>query len=276
MRIASPPLLMMATRTDKEARLKDFIAEGLAHRPEGQPAPSRSRLSYAIPTAPLPAPSVRRFRNAIWASASELYSARRTSTIRWPCRCSTSAAANSAFSAIRASARPTSSSSSARHVWTGDCLRRDPNKRDAFEVYHSGDATIRLYAAVSFEKLWAAARPIKPVRSGAVAPEIIAAGQTDESERDAPQPPPLTDRSAARDRATLRMRAGRMRPRALPHLFSPRKLSPRSVRVVGFAVVPQPLRKRAQERASTGNSEFTAALRPLAPVGLPNRSTPAQ
>ena len=68
------------------------------------------------------------------------------------------------------------------HVWTGDCLRRDPNKRDAFEVYHSGDATIRLYAAASFEKLWAAARPIKPVRSGAVAPEIIAAGQTDEAE----------------------------------------------------------------------------------------------
>jgi len=27
MRIASPPLLMMATRTDKEARLKDFITQ---------------------------------------------------------------------------------------------------------------------------------------------------------------------------------------------------------------------------------------------------------
>ena len=27
------------------------------------------------------------------------------------------------------------------HVWTGDCLRRDPNKRDAFEVYHSDDAS---------------------------------------------------------------------------------------------------------------------------------------
>ena len=41
------------------------------------------------------------------------------------------------------------------HVWTGDCLRRDPNKRDAFEVYYSDDAAVRLYAAGSFEKLWA-------------------------------------------------------------------------------------------------------------------------
>ena len=35
MRIASPPLLMMATSNDKEAQLKNFIAVGLAHGSEG-------------------------------------------------------------------------------------------------------------------------------------------------------------------------------------------------------------------------------------------------
>ena len=62
-------------------------------------------------------------------------------------------------------------------VWIGDCMRRDPAKRDAFELYHSGDATAARHAEASFAKLWAAAKPAKRVRAATVSPEVIHAGQ---------------------------------------------------------------------------------------------------
>jgi hypothetical protein len=45
--------------------------------------------------------------------------------------------------------------------WTGDCMRRDPSKRDAFEIYATGHAeTVRL-AKLSFTRLWSASEPVK-------------------------------------------------------------------------------------------------------------------
>ena len=52
MRIASPPLLMMATRTDKEARLKDFITEGLARLPEASAAADPVTIVVRNPDSP--------------------------------------------------------------------------------------------------------------------------------------------------------------------------------------------------------------------------------
>jgi hypothetical protein len=182
MRIASPPLLMMATRTDKEARLKDFIAVGLAHRPEGAAGTEPITIVVRNPDSPA--------ARAVCAALSESDPGVNVRVIFGETHADDPMAVSLLdinCGEFRVLGDPRFGAAHEQlvvgtHVWTGDCLRRDPNKRDAFEVYHSGDATIRLYAAASFEKLWAAARPIKPVRSGAVAPEIIAAGQPDESE----------------------------------------------------------------------------------------------
>jgi hypothetical protein len=38
--------------------------------------------------------------------------------------------------------------------WFGDCMRRDPNKRDAYEAYHEGDAEMARLARLSFSHLW--------------------------------------------------------------------------------------------------------------------------
>jgi hypothetical protein len=65
-------------------------------------------------------------------------------------------------------------------VWIGDCLRRDPTKRDAFELYHANDAAIGVFATASFEKLWVRGRPLKPSKSDSVAPEIIAVQSGDQ------------------------------------------------------------------------------------------------
>lgn len=44
--------------------------------------------------------------------------------------------------------------------WIGDCMRRDPMKRDAFETFAEGCGVTTGFAIKSFEHLWAIARPI--------------------------------------------------------------------------------------------------------------------
>ncbi len=62
-------------------------------------------------------------------------------------------------------------------VWLGDCMRRDPTKRDAFEVVHTSHATAALHAAQSFSKLWTAAEPLKRSVRASIAPHALVAGQ---------------------------------------------------------------------------------------------------
>lgn len=50
-------------------------------------------------------------------------------------------------------------------VWIGDCMRRDPLKRDAYEHYSDSPVTAG-YAARSFAQIWSAAGP-----GGSLAPE---------------------------------------------------------------------------------------------------------
>lgn len=47
-------------------------------------------------------------------------------------------------------------------AWIGDCMRRDPMKRDAFEKFADGCGVTAGFAIKSFEHLWAIARPIGP------------------------------------------------------------------------------------------------------------------
>lgn len=47
-------------------------------------------------------------------------------------------------------------------AWIGDCMRRDPMKRDAFEKFADGCAITAGFAIRSFEHLWAMARPVGP------------------------------------------------------------------------------------------------------------------
>jgi len=44
--------------------------------------------------------------------------------------------------------------------WTGDCMRRDPNKRDAYESFNSGCAEAAGWARISFDRLWQASEPL--------------------------------------------------------------------------------------------------------------------
>lgn len=62
----------------------------------------------------------------------------------------------------------------AQRVWIGDCMRRDPAKRDAFEIYHDFNETAAKHAETSFSRLWASAKDVSRLRP--VGAELLIAG----------------------------------------------------------------------------------------------------
>ena len=53
--------------------------------------------------------------------------------------------------------------------WTGDCMRREPAKRDAFECFADDCAETAAWARTSFERLWSASVPLVFAEAGAEA-----------------------------------------------------------------------------------------------------------
>ncbi|MEW5964140.1 MAG: hypothetical protein AB1749_11315 [Pseudomonadota bacterium] len=45
-------------------------------------------------------------------------------------------------------------------IWIGDCMRRDPEKRDAFECYAEDAAEVVAWARACFARLWRVAEPL--------------------------------------------------------------------------------------------------------------------
>ncbi|PPC87349.1 MAG: hypothetical protein CTY39_02870, partial [Hyphomicrobium sp.] len=70
------------------------------------------------------------------------------------------------------------------HVWIGDCMRRDPAKRDAFEIYHLNVTTATNNTSASFAKLWSSAKPLKRSVTRAIAPASIVASQATDATGD--------------------------------------------------------------------------------------------
>ncbi len=50
--------------------------------------------------------------------------------------------------------------------WVGDCMRRDPMKRDAYECYAADCGKTAGWARTSFERLWAICEPVGEARRG--------------------------------------------------------------------------------------------------------------
>lgn len=59
--------------------------------------------------------------------------------------------------------------------WFGDCMRRDPMKRDAYECFAANCTKTAGWARISFERIWASSKPI------AIAPTIPASTPADRS-----------------------------------------------------------------------------------------------
>lgn len=182
MRLPSPPRIPVVSREDKEAKLKSFIADALAARRDGADAfGSTITLVARAPDSPV--------AQAVLAMAGDI------------------AAANVALQVVLFENEPMSEDcvtqslldigaidarflhdhrfASAHEqlvagegrVWIGDCMRRDPAKRDAFEMYHTGNIATAAHASASFLKLWDKSIAVNRVVSAKVAADVILANQ---------------------------------------------------------------------------------------------------
>lgn len=48
----------------------------------------------------------------------------------------------------------------AETCWVGDCMRRDPSRRDAYEQFAAADRLTSATIATSFDRLWSASEPL--------------------------------------------------------------------------------------------------------------------
>jgi hypothetical protein len=61
-------------------------------------------------------------------------------------------------------------------VWTGDCMRRNPSTRDAYESYATESAETVVWAKRSFDQFWSKAKQVrlgKPAEAAAGASEVV-------------------------------------------------------------------------------------------------------
>jgi hypothetical protein len=80
--------------------------------------------------------------------------------------------------------------------WIGDSMRREPDKRDAYECYAANHALTAHWSTTSFNRLWAASDTI--VRRGAVLPaDVVPADDTTQAVPAATDLPPTAEVAAS-------------------------------------------------------------------------------
>lgn len=187
MQAKSPPRMQIVKREEKEGKLGSFIIEYLDHLSREQGGPGdHPFLVVALSTQ---SPVVCALKRA--ANLRDL-SRRRIQLIL--------ASVNGADLLTDLSDLPTISVSWARNArlldaheqlvmsettcWTGDCMRREPTKRDAFECFADDCAETAGWAITSFERLWAASVPMFSTNGPEeleIAPDILPSAGTIQS-----------------------------------------------------------------------------------------------
>ena len=184
--IASPPLIL-SCREGKEAKLKDFIAQDLAARKDG--ARDGAALRYTvIARAPdsIIAQVLRAAAADIAAAGIEISAILFESEtcfeeVHQPCSLVDEKSIDCRFLRDqRFAAAHEQLVLSDSKVWIGDCMRRDPSKRDAFELFHADNKTAAMHATASFNRLWAHAKSVQRVAGASgMAPGFLLAGDTE-------------------------------------------------------------------------------------------------
>ena len=195
MRLATSPRLQTIGREEREAKLKEFVATALVvRRASGENAPACITLLARAPDSPV--------ARVIASMATELTAANISLTAvlldleaftEEPGRPSILDMSNAD---VRVLIDPRFTSAheqmvlSANIMWLGDCMRRDPAKRDAFELFHHDNPEATSHAVISFSRLWATAQAVR--RLHPLAPQMMVAGSFGEGA--ASQAHPVTRR----------------------------------------------------------------------------------
>ncbi len=164
MRPTPSPRMNVVRKEEKEARLKEFILKNISER-AGQAAATGSDARYQLIALSAESPVAK----ALASLKDELSAAGigvdmlvvRTGAVSG-CGSAITADGHNSLRSL-ADARLLDAHEQlvlgAETVWIGDCMRRDPAKRDAYECYAEGSVEIAAWALRSFERLWAQAEP---------------------------------------------------------------------------------------------------------------------
>lgn len=173
MRLKAPDRMDVIKKEDKEARLVQFIAKDLEAR-KAAPVPS-ARTEYLLVLRSAESPVARALTALAADIAASGLSVRAVivqvsaETIDRDVKLSKAFASGIRvvrdFRLLDAHEQLVLNTAAA---WIGDCMRREPAKRDAFEQYAEDRAETARWAEVSFERLWSLAEDI------VAAPTVVA------------------------------------------------------------------------------------------------------
>lgn len=152
------PAVHVVKKEEKEARLREFVQRRIAGRAglASLAIIARSFDSPAMKALAAEACSADVVINAIVLKHSEMDTARAIAFAaplagRVRCRVARDARLLDAHEQIILDDTA---------IWIGDCMRRDPEKRDAFECYSEDSAEAVAWARACFARLWRAAEPL--------------------------------------------------------------------------------------------------------------------
>lgn len=195
MRMAPSPRLLQVGREVKEAKLRDFVAEDILRKMSGGQKLGDEYHDGAIYTVLARAPDSPVVR-ALQELAGELADARITIQALFldidgaaedrnqPTLIDLANVEFRLLSDPRFAAAHEQLVLGPAKMWLGDCMRRDPGKRDAFEMFHAEDPAAARNAQISFTRLWGAAKPVGG--KAGYAPEFVIASKRTEKSRNHP------------------------------------------------------------------------------------------
>jgi xanthine/CO dehydrogenase XdhC/CoxF family maturation factor len=167
MRLKVSTTMLVVRKEEKEARLKNFIEKDLAAR---RAAPTGARQDgYSLLAHSAESPAAK----ALLALAPEAAAHGLEIRIIFMTHDHGLAPARTAgmdvFAGLRCRLATDSRLLDAHEqlvlgqhrVWVGDCMRREPSRRDALENYSEDCATTAVWARRAFERIWSTADPYK-------------------------------------------------------------------------------------------------------------------
>lgn len=185
MRFANAPRLLHAGREEREAKLRDFVAADLnaaigsgalqgagysllARAPDSPVARALALLAADFAAASMPV-------RALLLDLDGLSEDQTRKTLLDMANVEIRLLSDPRFAAAHEQLVLSSN-----RMWIGDCMRRDPAKRDALELFHDDNVTASKHAAISFERMWAVAKPVRRV-SPIASDFVMASQQTSET-----------------------------------------------------------------------------------------------
>ena len=163
MRLQSAARFHVVKKHEKEGRLTEFIRQQLAERDD------RLVREFLLVARSPRSPAMRALRALAGELASEAIGVR--AVLLEPAEADTSSEALAGdfrlLSEVRALEAHEQLVLGPATAWIGDCMRREPNERDAFEAYASACPLTAGWALRSFQALWRRATPVSMAHPGA-------------------------------------------------------------------------------------------------------------